>query len=137
MQGGWDTGSQAALAYDIAGGCAVVPKCSSAPRSRQPAPARLLAPAHRPLASRPPASALRLRGEGTALNFHPAHYRGVAQELAGQGLEAVVAALRALSRGGAAACQQSSRFRGVSRHQKVRGIGADADAGSMVLRCMR
>ncbi|PRW59328.1 floral homeotic isoform B [Chlorella sorokiniana] len=80
-QGGWDTGAQAALAYDVA--------------------------------------ALRLRGDkGPTLNLHPAHYTGVAQQLAGQSIEDVVAALRALSRGGAAARQLSSRFRGVSRHQK-------------------
>ena len=71
----------------------------------------------------PPAAALCLRGEGTALNFDPAHFCGVAQALAGHGLDAVVAALRVLSRGGPAARQQSSRFRGVSRHQKVCRVG--------------
>lgn len=72
-----------------------------------------------PISAHFPAAALHLRGEGTTLNFHPAHYGGVAQQLAGQSFEEVVAALRALSRGGTAARQLSSRFRGVSRHQKV------------------
>ncbi|KAI7844263.1 hypothetical protein COHA_002061 [Chlorella ohadii] len=73
--GGWDNGSQAALAYDVA--------------------------------------ALRLRGDGTTtLNYHPAYYRGVAQQLAGHSIEEVVAALRALSRGGRGSRLPSSLFRG-------------------------
>lgn len=80
------------------------------------------------------AAALHLRGEGTTLNFHPAHYRGVAQQLAGQSFEEVVAALRALSRGGTAARQLSSHFRGVSRHQKVRkASGVDKRLACIVM----
>lgn len=120
LQGGWDTGSQAALAYDIAGGWGTSRAeqsvtswhCLLAPAAHLTSPIRI-----------PHVAALRLRGEGTATNFHPTHYQGAAQQLAVHSIEEVVAALRALSRGGPAARQVSSRFRGVSRHQKV-GVAA-------------
>ena len=73
------------------------------------------------------AAALRQRGPSDtalpppALNYHPQHYEGILPQLMRHSVEQVVAALRKLSKGGAA--RQSSAFRGVTRHAKVRAGG--------------
>lgn len=64
-------------------------------------------------------AALRLRGQEAELNYAPAHYAAALEELMAAGEDEVVQAIRRQGSGKGAAAQ-SSPFRGVTRHAKVR-----------------